>query len=173
MGYTVMLVALALILGGVVGYFTRQLLANQQIRNARKEAQKLLDEATTKYNELLRDAREEASRVSRTVETESRERRLEVQRVEKRLSQKEEAFERKSESVERRERHLESREKDIERAKAEVEGIKQKQLAQLESLSGISLDEAKGLLLQTIKQNKWKIISMTSKFIYEFANTNQ
>ena len=152
MDYTYILVALALILGGLVGYFARQIIANQQIRNARKEAQKLLEEATTKYNELLVAAREEASRVSRAAEAESRERRLELQRAEKRFSQKEETLERKLDSIERRERNLESKEKDIERTRTEIEGIKQKQLAQLEFLAGIPQDQAKNLLLQAIRQ---------------------
>ena len=152
MDYTYILVALALILGGLVGYFARQIIANQQIRNARKEAQKLLEDATTKYNELLVAAREEASRVSRVAEAESRERRLELQRAEKRFSQKEETLERKLDSTERRERNLESKEKDIERTRTEIEGIKQKQLAQLEFLAGIPQDQAKNLLLQAIRQ---------------------
>jgi len=152
MDYTYILVALALILGGLVGYFARQIIANQQIRNARKEAQKLLEEATTKYNELLVAAREEASRVSRVAEAESRERRLELQRAEKRFSQKEETLERKLDYTERRERNLESKEKDIERTRTEIEGIKQKQLAQLEFLAGIPQDQAKNLLLQAIRQ---------------------
>ena len=146
------LIALALILGGLIGYFTRQILANQQIRNARNEARRLLEEATTKYNELLQAARDEAIRVGRAADTESKERRLELQRAEKRIGQKEEALERKSESFEKRERLLESKDKEIERAKAEVEGIKQKQLAQLESLSGIPREQAKDLLFQSIKQ---------------------
>ena len=152
MDYTYILVALALILGGLVGYFARQIIANQQIRNARKEAQKLLEDATTKYNELLVAAREEASRVSRVAEAESRERRLELQRAEKRFSQKEETLERKLDYTERRERNLESKEKDIERTRTEIEGIKQKQLAQLEFLAGIPQDQAKNLLLQAIRQ---------------------
>ena len=152
MDYTYILVALALILGGLVGYFARKIIANQQIRNARKEAQKLLEDATTKYNELLVAAREEASRVSRVAEAESRERRLELQRAEKRFSQKEETLERKLDSTERRERNLESKEKDIERTRTEIEGIKQKQLAQLEFLAGIPQDQAKNLLLQAIRQ---------------------
>jgi len=44
MSYTyILLIVLALILGGLIGYFARQIIANQQVRNARKEAKKLLD----------------------------------------------------------------------------------------------------------------------------------
>jgi len=152
MDYALVMSGLALVLGGVVGYFARQMIANQQIRNTRKEAERLLDEATTKYNELLRAAREEAIKVSNAAEAENKERRLEIQRIEKRVSQKEEALERKIESIERRERDLESAKKDIEKITAELRTVREKQLAKLESISGTSSEEAKELLFQTLKQ---------------------
>jgi len=152
MDYALMMSGLALVLGGVVGYFARQIIANQQIRNTRKEAERLLDEATTKYNELLSAARQEAIKVGNAAEAENKERRLEVQRIEKRVGQKEEALERKIESIERRESDLESAKKDVEKIKAELRVVKEKQLAKLESISGTSSEEAKELLFQTLKQ---------------------
>jgi ribonuclease Y len=152
MDYVYILLGLALILGGLVGYFIRQIVANQQILSTRKEAQKLLNEATSKHKELLHDAREEAHKVRSAAEAENRERRLQLQQVEKRLNQKEEAIERKFDSIERRKQTLDSREKEIERIKAELKAIEEKQLVQLESLSGISKDEAKNRLHQALKQ---------------------
>jgi ribonuclease Y len=152
MDYTLMIGGLALVLGILVGYFIRQLVARREIQKTRKEAQNLLDEATTKYNELLRTAREEAVKVGNAAEAESKERRLEIQRIEKRANQKEEALERKVESVERRERDLDNKKKDNERIKAELQAIREKQLAKLESISGTSTEEAKTLLFQELKQ---------------------
>ncbi|NWF77246.1 MAG: ribonuclease Y [Chloroflexi bacterium] len=152
MDYTLMISGLALVLGILVGYFIRQLVANREIQKTRREAQKLLDEATTKYNELLRAAREEAIKVANAAEAESKERRFEIQRIEKRVHQKEEALERKLESVERRERDLDSKKKDVERITAELQAIREKQLAKLEAISGTSSQEAKTLLFQMLKQ---------------------
>jgi ribonuclease Y len=154
MDYTlvVLICGLLLVLGIGVGYFIRQLVARREIQRTRKEAQNLLDEATNKYNELLQAAREEAVKVGKAAEAESKERRLEIQRIEKRANQREEALERKVEGVERRERDLDSRKKDIEKATAELETIREKQLAKLESISGTSSEEAKTLLLQELKQ---------------------
>jgi ribonuclease Y len=152
MDYVHILLGLALILGGLVGYFIRQIVANQQILSTRKEVQKLLDEATSKHKELLHEAREEARKVRESAEAENRERRLQLQQAEKRFSQKEEAIERKFESVERRKQALDGREKEIERIKAELRAIEEKELVQLESLSGISRDEAKNRLHQALKQ---------------------
>jgi ribonuclease Y len=150
--YTLMIGGLALVLGILIGYFIRQLVANREIQKTRKEAQNLLDEATTKYNELLRAAREEAIKVGNAAEAESKERRLEIQRIEKRVNQKEEALERKLEAVERRERDLDNKKKDTERITAELQAIREKQLAKLESISGTSSEEARTLLFQELKQ---------------------
>jgi len=152
MDYTLMIGGLALVLGILIGYFVRQLVANREIQRTRKEAQNLLEEATTKHNELLRAAREEAIKVGKAAEAESRERRLEIQRIEKRANQKEEALERKLEAVERREHDLDTKKKDTERITAELQAIREKQLAKLESISGISGEEAKTLLFQELKQ---------------------
>jgi ribonuclease Y len=150
--YAFMIGGLALVLGILIGYFIRQLVANREIQKTRKEAQNLLDEATTKYNELLHAAREEAIKVGKAAEAESKERRLEIQRIEKRANQKEEALERKLEAVERRERDLDSKKKDIEKTTADLQTIREKQLAKLESISGTSSEEAKTLLFQELKQ---------------------
>jgi len=152
MDYTLMIGGLALVLGILIGYFIRQLVAKREIQKTRKEAQNLLDEATIKHNELLRAAREEAIKVGKAAEAESKERRLEIQRIEKRANQKEEALERKLEAVERRERDLDSRKKDIESTTAELQTIRENQLAKLESISGTSSEEAKTLLFQMLKQ---------------------
>jgi ribonuclease Y len=150
--YLYIIVGLALVLGILIGYFVRQLVANREIQRTRKEAQNLLDEATTKYNELLRAAREEAIKVANAAEADSKERRLEIQRLEKRSNQKAEALERKLEGIERRERDLEGKKREAERITAELQAIREKQLAKLESLSGTSSVEAKALLLQELKQ---------------------
>jgi len=152
MDYTLMIGGLALVLGILIGYFVRQIVANREIQKTRKEAQNLLDEATTKYNELLHAAREEAIKVGNAAEVENKERRLEIQRIEKRVSQKAETLERKLEAVERRERDLDNKKKDIERTAAELQAIREKQLAKLESISGTSSEEAKTLLFQMLKQ---------------------
>jgi ribonuclease Y len=150
--YLYIIVGLALVLGIGAGYFVRQLVANREIQKTRKEAQKLLDDATTKYNELLRAAREEAIKVANAAEAENKERRLEIQRLEKRANQKAEALERKVEGVERRERDLDNKKKEAERITAELQEIRGKQLAKLESLSGTPSAEAKTLLFQMVKQ---------------------
>ncbi|MGA2367724.1 MAG: ribonuclease Y [Dehalococcoidia bacterium] len=146
-----LIVGLIAVLFLLVGYFARQLLANQQIRLAQNEAKKLLESAQTKYEQMVLDAKEEAVKLRAAAEAESRERRYELQRLERRSSQREERLERKLEALERRERSLMGREKEIETIKAEVEEVKGKQVQRLEAISGMSSDEAKQLLLNAVE----------------------
>jgi len=152
MDYVYILVGLALILGGLVGYFVRQIVANQQILGTRKEAQRLLDEATVKHKEMLLEAKREAAGLKSAAEAENKEHRLQLQKLERRLDQKEEALERKLNSVERREDDLENKAKTLERSNIELEEIKKEERAKLESLSGMSSEEAKHFLLDAVEQ---------------------
>jgi ribonuclease Y len=145
------IIGLVAVLCLLVGYFARQILANQQIRNAQNEAKKLLESAQTKYEQMVLDAKEEAVKVRAAAEADSRERKYELQRLERRSSQREERLERKLEALERRERSLIGREKEIDTVKAQVEEVKEKQLQQLEAISGMSSDEAKQQLLNAVE----------------------
>ncbi len=145
-------VVLILILGLLLGYFTRQILANQQLRRTQSEAKRLQEEATAAHEEMLRKAREEAIKVRAAAEADSRERRFELQRLERRFAQKEEKLEYKLEALERRERGLGNRERETEAVKTQIEEIRAKQLQQLELISGISSDEAKQELLLAIEE---------------------
>ena len=152
MGFLIyVVIALVFVLGGLLGYFARQIMSNQQVRSTQREATRLLDEATEKHKELLLEAKEEAIKVRVAAETDSRERRAELQRLERRFSQKEEGLERKVEAFERRERGLVNREKELEALKAQSEELKQKQLHQLELISGMSSSEAKQHLLENLE----------------------
>jgi len=144
-------VGLVLFLGLLIGYFARQILANQQLRGAQGEAKRLLEEATAKNEDMLAKAREEAVKVRQASETDSRERRYELQRLERRFSQKEERLDRKLESVERRERGLADREKEVEDIKVQLEELRSKEVHQLELVSGLSIEEAKQQLLQAVE----------------------
>lgn len=147
----ILLFGLFLIIALVLGYFARQLQANQQLRSAQNEAKRLLSEAIAKNEKMLEEAREEAVRVRAAAENDSRQRRAELLRLERRFSQKEEKLDRKLEFAERRERELNNKEKGLDTIRLQLEEIKTKQLHQLEIISGMSTSEAKQKLLQDVE----------------------
>lgn len=95
------------------------------------------------------------------LERESRERRNELQRSEKRLIQKEEVLDKKSESLERKDDKLMKKFKDLDSKEVEVNELYEKQVKKLEELSGLTSEQARELILSDVeKQTKYEAAMM-------------
>ena len=105
-----------------------------------------------KRKEALVEAKEEIHRMRSEMERENKERRSDIQRQERRLLQKEENLDRKIESFEKKEEHLAVRETFLSDSQAKVDALYQKQLGELERLSGLSTEDAKKELLQSVEE---------------------
>ncbi|MCS6775936.1 MAG: ribonuclease Y [Chloroherpetonaceae bacterium] len=114
----------------------------------REEAQK---EVEAIKRQALLEAREESLQIRAAVENENREKRAEIQQIERRLAQKEEALERRSESLEIRERQLQEREQEVARLRTELAEAAEKQRKELERISGLTAEEARALFLKTVE----------------------
>jgi len=86
------------------------------------------------------------------LDREVRERRSELQRLERRLVQKEESLERKTESIERKEAALQRKEQEVESLRAKLEETHRRQLSELERVANLTYDEAKELLLARVEE---------------------
>ncbi|HEY82144.1 MAG TPA: ribonuclease Y [Dehalococcoidia bacterium] len=139
------------VFGGMAAFLFRRIMFNRQIRIAERKAAKMMAEARDEAKVVLNEAREEAKRIKVAAETEYRERRAELQRQENRLSQKSESLDRKLESVEQRERSLASKEKEIDSIRAQLGELRDRQLKQLELISGMSSAEARQQLLDAME----------------------
>jgi ribonuclease Y len=138
---------IGVIAGGLIVFFFRRMVVNRQLRNAQRKAAKMVAEARDEAKGVIREAKDEVERNKVKAESELRERRTELQRQENRLSSKIESLDRRLEGVEQRDRNLANKEKSIETMRSEVAGIRDKQLKQLELVSGMSSAEAKQELL--------------------------
>jgi len=142
---------IGLVFGGAGAFFSRRVLFNRQIRIAERRAAKMVAEARNESKEIEEKAQEEAKHIKASADNEYRERRGELQRQENRVNQKSETLERKLEGVEQRERSLNNREKEIESTRNQLGELKDKQLEQLELISGMSSSEAKQSLLDAME----------------------
>ncbi len=142
-------------IGFAVGYFTRRILAEAKIGSVEQAAKKIVEEAEKEAEaarrEILLEAKEEAHRLRNEIEQESRARRAELQRNERRLFQKEESLDRKAETIERKEEAINRREKELDEIRNELTAVYEEQRAELERVSGLSSDEARELLLKNIE----------------------
>jgi ribonuclease Y len=142
---------IGLIAGGLGFFVARRVVFNRQIRIAERKAAKMVADARNESKEALQQAQEEAKRIKISADTDYRERRSELQKQENRLSQKNETLDRKLEGVEQRERNLNNKEKEIESVRGQLVELKEQQLKQLETISGMSSDEAKKSLLDAME----------------------
>ncbi len=126
-----------------------------KIGSAEEKAREIIDEALktaeTKKREALLEAKEENLRVKNEFERESKERRAELQRYEKRVLNKEETLDRKTEALEKKEARLSSKESELDKIKQDVEEFHERQLHELEKISGLTSEQAKEYLLKTVE----------------------
>ena len=139
-----------------VGIFIRKKIAESKLKSAENEAKKILDmakiEAENSKKEEIFKAKEEILSARKDLDDEIRERRGEVQQQERRLIQKEENLERKLESIDKKEKDLVRKEENLESQKEELKQITNRQMAELQRISGLSADEAKKQLLAEIEK---------------------
>ncbi|MQC19017.1 MAG: ribonuclease Y [Chloroflexi bacterium] len=137
----------AFLLGAGIAYLFARSGANSLTRQARNEARVMVEEAEnrTRKVELDADARILARREE--LEDETRERRSELTRAERRLEQREEALERRADNIERAEQALRDRTTQIERTEAEVDEIRNTARTELERVASLTADQAREQLL--------------------------
>jgi len=142
---------IGVVLGGAVIFFFRRMAVNRLIKLAQRKAARIEVEAKAEAKEIADSARSEADKTRVSAENEYRERRLELQRQENRVLSKSENLDRKLEGLNQRERQLQNKEKSLEGLRQQIEEAKDKQVKQLEVISGMSVNEAKEVLLQRME----------------------
>jgi len=154
-------VALALIVGIIVGFFTgvwhRKRIAESKLGHAEVQAESIITEAKktaeARAKEMLLEAKEESIKTKNEAEKEAKERRAEAQRLEKRLLQKEETLDRKLETQERKEVQLQEQREQLEHKQKDVDAMLARHNEELERIAGMTAEQAKELLKAAIEND--------------------
>lgn len=144
-----------LLVGFLIGFYYRKHIAEAKIGAAEERATMLLEnakkDAEAKKKEILLEAKEESLKTKNELEKEAKDRREELQKMEKRLIQKEESLDRRSDAYEKKEESLIQRLEDLEKHKETIENIKEQQTEKLEFISGMTTEEAKNYILNSVE----------------------
>ena len=142
-----------------------------KLGSADEKARQIIDDALkvaeTKKREALLEAKEESLKTKNELERETRERRTELQRYEKRVLSKEESVDKKADALERRETGITAKEEELKKKGAEVEKLRGQRLQELERISGLTSEQAKEYLLKTVEDD---VKLDTAKLIKEMEN---
>jgi ribonuclease Y len=141
----------------LLGYLVRRYVAEARIRSAEEAARRIIEdaqkEAEAQKRETIVEAKDEAFRLKREAESEIREQRAEVQRLERRLVQREESQDRKAEAFEQRERVLTQKEGELGKARDDVAAAQARHQAELERISGLTAEQAREQILKQVEES--------------------
>ena len=146
-----------LLVGVVVGIAYRKKIAEGKVGVAEERARKIVDdaakEAEARKKEILLEAKEDSIRTKNELEREVRDRRNELQKNERRLFQKEETLDKKVEALEKKEEHMTKKLEELDRQKEEAKALRERQLQELERISGLTTEEAKNHILAMVEND--------------------
>ena len=142
--------AVAMIAGIVIGFVARRFVATSAVKHAEQYSQRIIAEAHAKQKEIVLEGKDEALHLRRAAEDEAREQRANMQRSERRLLDREEALDRKVAALEEREQGLQARAAELDAERAKVADLRQRQLEELERVSGLTAAEARQSLIGQI-----------------------
>ena len=151
----------SLVIGLIIGVLLQHTKAQRSREGAIKKAEDIINDAKKEADNLIKNARLEIKELeikSKTeFEKETREKKDELLQIEKRLRQKEENLEKKVDFLDNREEELKRREKNLTRREQMVSDSEKQYRelldqakAQLEKVAGLSREDAKKELVQTL-----------------------
>jgi ribonucrease Y len=162
----VLAAVVALLVGSAVGFMVggnrERARQEEEKAGARDEASRILTRAKEESEAARRAAelqgREEAYRLRESWEKEEARRREEIERSERRLSERSDSLDRKFDLLNERDtqqdsraRELEGRESAVEARSRQLQGLESEVRARLEALAGLTADEARRRLVEEMQ----------------------
>lgn len=140
--------------GTIAGFLVRKYIAEGRVSTAEEMARKLLDEAEREAERIKREAQVEAKDTIHTMradaERELKSRRSDMQRLERRLMQREEMLESKEGELEKRDKRIASWEEHLKGQESKLMKAASEQKRLLEKVAGMTTQEAKDYLLRNV-----------------------
>ncbi|MEX0763301.1 MAG: ribonuclease Y [Dehalococcoidia bacterium] len=135
------------VLAGGIGFYLRGALAARSREASLEAAEQQIRRAEARSKEILLEAKEEALRIRTDSEAGLRKERQELQRLESRLEAREENLEKRAESLEHRENEVRQLKENLDIDRQELIHLREQELERLETVSGLSLADAKQIIL--------------------------
>ncbi len=141
----------SLIIGILIGYFVRILIAKYRLNSAEEKVKEILEiaqrDAESRKKEILLEAKDKVIEERKQLDREFKERNFELQQAQRRLVQKEDALDKRVEVLEKKERELDNEEKEFRRKSEELKKAYEKHLRELERVAHMTAAEAKQQLI--------------------------
>lgn len=160
MNASIMIIITSVVVGIVLGYLIRFVMAKMDANSAELRKHKIIQEAKEKAESerkhAISSANSEIQKERHKLENENRDRRADIQKLENRVLQREANIDKKSQYLEDKERDIENKMKQIKEKEEKLERIIEEERKELEKISGFSAEEAKNALIKGIEEDAKK-----------------
>ena len=160
----IVLLILCLLVGALIGFLVRFFITKNQTDKANQQADKIIAEAEALADKTkkqsINDAKNEIANLKQEAERDIKERKSNVVELENKLNQREDSLDRRSINLDKREELLNAKEDKIDEKKAEleqqnikVEAILKQQEEKLIEIGNLTKEEAKKIIMDTVKES--------------------
>ena len=164
-------VVIALAAGAIIGYFVRQAQVDRDNKARQSEADQIVGSAQSKAREIGLKARDEALRLRDEAEGEASRRRAEISREEERQTRRRTELDHRVEQIEKRDQTLSKRQSALDKRTNELDEMHAEHVKELQRVSGMSLEEAKAVLLAEVERESRADMVRVIRQIEEEAQT--
>ncbi|MBI3158944.1 MAG: ribonuclease Y [Chloroflexi bacterium] len=144
--------ALAAVAGIAIGFGIKAFLERQAIQREESKAGQILAEAREQARLLEISAKDKALEIRTSAEADIERRRKELSNEDERLQRRRTELDTRTEKLEQREQNLNKRQSKLDKQANELDEQHQAALEQLQHISSMTKDEARGLLLQEVEK---------------------
>jgi len=149
---TIVKAALAVLAGGVVGYFLRQLIAHQRKESFELKAKQILLDAKEAVQKTLEDAKARAESILEEAKEEQKEREHDLREIEKRVAHKDELLEKRQLEFDKEETKLKEQFEKIKVMRDRVEELDMQKQNELTKIAHLTEDEARTRIFEEIEK---------------------
>jgi len=160
--YHIIMVIIGFVAGFAIAYWIKGKIVSQKVKAANEESIRIIKDAERRSETLLKEAeldvKDRLFNMKNEFDSETKETKSELKKLERRLIQREENIDRKADQFEKRERDISRSESQLVKKEEQVKQNEQKynelieeQKKQLERISGLTAGQARELLIKAME----------------------
>ena len=146
------LLALAGIVGIAIGYFLRMLVLQAKRGSMELQIRKMMLDTEEKAKKIIEEAEGRAKEKETQIGGELKERASELKVTEERLVRKEEMLDKRQSNLDSEQQNLEKKNQEVQTSKQKADELVQEQQHKLENVAGLSKEEAKRDLFDSVER---------------------
>jgi ribonuclease Y len=169
MGMAIGLIAAGVLGGVIAGFILRHLIAARRAAEEQAKVNALLSAAENRARQIEVQAKDAALKLRDGAEEEIRRRRADLSVEEERLGRRRTEVDHRMEREEQREQMLNKRQSALDRRANELEKVHAERLMELQKVAGMTVDEARGILIAEVEKESHADMARTIRQIEDEA----